>query len=149
MIPDEQNTEEPDQCSNGPASDESSVESKRHVAVGPKTFTGTRRVARKTKRKRPDLPIVEVEGRLLSHVLFSRSPSTFDEDSNSDGESGDEIPRKKMKQIQKKRAAYNTDKHWTKRFNDLVAFKEANGHCSVPFKFTENKSLSYWVSNQR
>ncbi len=153
IIADKQNAGVPDQSSNRSASDESSVESRRLEAVGPKPLSDTpkhKKYRRKTtKRKRRDLPIVEVEGRVLSHVLFSHSPSAFNDDSNSDDESGDESPRKRIKQTQKKRAAYNTDKHWTKRFNDLVAFKEANGHCSVPFQYNEDKSLSYWVSNQR
>jgi len=41
------------------------------------------------------------------------------------------------------------DKKWMKRYNELARFHRANGHCNVPYKFKENKSLGLWVQCQR
>lgn len=115
------------------------------------------------KRKRPKIPVVEVNGRQLSHILFSPSPGDFDMSDNSSNSSDDDddssvqsnndtmISKKiTVTKVQSaKRVAYNTDKHWIKRFNDLVEFKATYGHCAVPLQYPENKSLSYWVNNQR
>ncbi|HBX50144.1 MAG: hypothetical protein A2275_06045 [Bacteroidetes bacterium RIFOXYA12_FULL_35_11] len=38
---------------------------------------------------------------------------------------------------------------WEKQYEELVRFKKKNGHCRVPQKFKENKSLANWVSIQR
>ncbi|MFP7486410.1 helicase associated domain-containing protein [Priestia filamentosa] len=38
---------------------------------------------------------------------------------------------------------------WNKRFQELVSFKNQNGHTLVPFPYPENKSLSLWVRKLR
>lgn len=38
---------------------------------------------------------------------------------------------------------------WDERFGELVRFKEENGHCNVPIKFSANPLLGIWVSTQR
>ena len=38
---------------------------------------------------------------------------------------------------------------WQKHLTHLAQFKATYGHCNVPFQYTENKSLGYWVHNQR
>jgi len=38
---------------------------------------------------------------------------------------------------------------WEAMFQALVAFKENQGHCRVPRKWSENPELGTWVSNQR
>ncbi len=38
---------------------------------------------------------------------------------------------------------------WNVRFEELVMFKEAHGHCVVPQMFSQNKALGKWVSKQR
>lgn len=38
---------------------------------------------------------------------------------------------------------------WTDRYNDLVAFKQACGHCCVPHTYKENLPLARWVKRQR
>lgn len=38
---------------------------------------------------------------------------------------------------------------WKQRYNELIEFKEHNGHCNVPHAHKENKQLAVWVSNQR
>ena len=41
------------------------------------------------------------------------------------------------------------DTLWQTRYDELVAFQQQNGHCNVPTKYTLNKPLGLWVSNQR
>jgi len=38
---------------------------------------------------------------------------------------------------------------WKDRFQDLVAFREKNGHCLVPHNFPENQQLAQWIKRQR
>jgi hypothetical protein len=38
---------------------------------------------------------------------------------------------------------------WNKQYEQLVKFKKQNGHCMVPGKYKENKSLGNWVQTQR
>jgi len=38
---------------------------------------------------------------------------------------------------------------WEEMFTALSAFKEANGHCSVPVAYPENPKLGSWASTQR
>ena len=35
------------------------------------------------------------------------------------------------------------------RYDELIAFKQQHGHCNVPKKYSANKLLGQWVSNQR
>ena len=37
---------------------------------------------------------------------------------------------------------------WETRFQELVAYKEANGHCDVPYTLPENPLLSTWAKTQ-
>ena len=41
------------------------------------------------------------------------------------------------------------DKIWQVRFNELVKFKEQNGHCHVPQRYSPNQALGAWVHKQR
>jgi uncharacterized protein YbgA (DUF1722 family) len=48
--------------------------------------------------------------------------------------------------------AYNfkpDDKLWHLHYEKLVEFKRINGHCMVPRRYAQNKSLGRWVSVQR
>ena len=38
---------------------------------------------------------------------------------------------------------------WEDQFQEMVAYKREHGDCLVPDKWTHNKSLGSWVSNQR
>jgi len=38
---------------------------------------------------------------------------------------------------------------WNERFDELVLFKEKNGHCNVPLNYPDNCSLGTWVGIQR
>ena len=40
-------------------------------------------------------------------------------------------------------------KQWWERYQDMVQFKETNGHCVVPLYNPSNPSLSHWVKRQR
>jgi hypothetical protein len=46
------------------------------------------------------------------------------------------------------RGASNEDV-WDARFQQLVAFKVAHGHCDVPFKWPDDPPFGHWVSRQR
>ena len=41
------------------------------------------------------------------------------------------------------------NKRFEKRFQQLEAFKEEIGHCNVPNRFANNRTLGYWCSNMR
>ena len=41
------------------------------------------------------------------------------------------------------------DSLWAKHLADLAEYKSIHGHCNVPFQYAPNKSLGYWVHNQR
>jgi hypothetical protein len=38
---------------------------------------------------------------------------------------------------------------WNERYQDLVAFRNAKGHCLVPLKYPELPSLAHWIRRQR
>ena len=38
---------------------------------------------------------------------------------------------------------------WDERYGELAAFKAEYGDCNVPRYWAENRSLAYWVNNQR
>ena len=38
---------------------------------------------------------------------------------------------------------------WLIRYEELIAFKQQHGHCNVPTRYVQNKSLGLWVSTQR
>jgi len=38
---------------------------------------------------------------------------------------------------------------WNQNYEDLVKFKEAQGHCNVPVRWPENPQLALWVGNLR
>ena len=68
----------------------------------------------------------------------SRLPAIDDRTSNV-GESVSSLPN----------CINSSDKQWLNHLDDLMKFKEIHGHCDVPFQHHENKSLGYWVHNQR
>jgi hypothetical protein len=41
------------------------------------------------------------------------------------------------------------DKRWNTQYEKLVEFKRHNGHCMVPIKYEQYKSLAQWVAKQR
>ena len=38
---------------------------------------------------------------------------------------------------------------WNERYQDLVAFRNAKGHCLVPLKYPELPTLAHWIRRQR
>jgi hypothetical protein len=48
-----------------------------------------------------------------------------------------------------KKAGVFTRNQWADKFQDLVKFKDAHGHCQVPHNWEGNSSLAHWVNNQR
>jgi len=38
---------------------------------------------------------------------------------------------------------------WTEKFQELQQFKQKNGHCRVPYRYTADPSLGRWVDTQR
>jgi hypothetical protein len=41
------------------------------------------------------------------------------------------------------------DKKWNRQYEQLVEYKRTNGHCMVPNKYEQDKSLGWWVATQR
>jgi hypothetical protein len=41
------------------------------------------------------------------------------------------------------------DELWKKRVQELVAYRDTNGHCWVPARYEPNKALGHWVSKVR
>jgi uncharacterized protein YbgA (DUF1722 family) len=41
------------------------------------------------------------------------------------------------------------DKSWRQQYEKVVEFKQKYGHCLVPYKYEQDKSLGRWVSSQR
>ena len=39
----------------------------------------------------------------------------------------------------------NSSRFWQTRYDQLVVFKQQNGHCNVPHGYAPNKSLCVWV----
>jgi hypothetical protein len=57
-----------------------------------------------------------------------------------------------LKTLQESITAVCVDKlgfTWDLRYGELIKYKEQNGNCNVPTKWTENKQLGTWVSTQR
>jgi hypothetical protein len=52
---------------------------------------------------------------------------------------------------EKKRSALSlmNQKKWDNRFKQLVAYKEKSGHCKIPLKEEEYKTLRNWLGKQR
>jgi hypothetical protein len=44
--------------------------------------------------------------------------------------------------------AYQNEE-WQERFDDLVQFKQANGHVNVPVRYKPNPALGFWVKRMR
>lgn len=55
-------------------------------------------------------------------------------------------PSPKMKEV--KFRAYQAE-NWTEKFEELLRFREGNGHCLVPNCHPENPALAQWTKRQR
>jgi len=51
--------------------------------------------------------------------------------------------------VREKKAMLSSDALWQDMYNELVNFREREGHCQVPAKFSENPKLGNWVRTQR
>ena len=106
------------------------------VASDTKPLPATKPDNGRLKRKLTTIPAVQMDGRVISHILFSSKPGqlkTGDTSSDSDYSSTDDTNVRRGS-LKKMKIQYNTDKHWNKRFEDLTKFKEIHGHCHVPFQ---------------
>lgn len=41
------------------------------------------------------------------------------------------------------------DRHWLRRYFELVEFRQAHGHCAVPWNWPQNPTLNTWCGTQR
>jgi hypothetical protein len=46
-------------------------------------------------------------------------------------------------------ACEDLERKWKKQYEKLIEFKRKNGHCKVPHKYQQDKSLGVWVGTQR
>ena len=90
-------------------------------------------------------------GTSMTHVHVDNNITMINNQNSSAAEIGSEL--KSMKRATAAQDnANNTEKLgkiWLIRYDELVAYKEQNGHCNVPQKYAQNKPLGLWVSNQR
>ena len=128
-------------------------------------------------------PQIVVDGKKLSHILFSKTPHIFyvkddnsetdvheeeyvqswsseyddeadsednvlSDDNSNDSEDSDydEILQKIAREPNN--SGYNTNRHFIKRFQELVKFKKKFGHVNVT-KRADRTSLGCWVTTQR
>jgi uncharacterized protein (DUF2237 family) len=49
----------------------------------------------------------------------------------------------------KKKEGLAGDELWKKRVEELIEYRDTNGHCRVPVQYTSNKALGNWVSKVR
>eukprot|EP00956_Cyclotella_meneghiniana_P021083 scaffold37961_cov79-Cyclotella_meneghiniana.AAC.5 len=59
----------------------------------------------------------------------------------------DETTADQAKSQKRKRVDFNT--LWHRRYDELLEFKEANGHCNIPQRYASNVELGRWVKDQR
>jgi hypothetical protein len=57
--------------------------------------------------------------------------------------------RPARRQIARPQAESVEPNRWERRFEDLLAFKAAHGHCNVPSNYAPDRSLAVWVFNCR
>lgn len=57
--------------------------------------------------------------------------------------------RRRVSSNQQPRFRGYQEKQWEEQFDELLKFKEEQGHCLVPHTYTENQVLSRWVKRQR
>jgi DNA-directed RNA polymerase subunit N (RpoN/RPB10) len=46
-------------------------------------------------------------------------------------------------------SAGNYDKQWRQQYERLVEFQQKNGHCIVPCRYEQDKSLGQWINNRQ
>ena len=54
-----------------------------------------------------------------------------------------------LKHSVRRKGHTNPESQWRKRYNQLIQFKQANGHCNVPQRYSVNLELGRWVKDQR
>jgi len=79
----------------------------------------------------------------LAHRHSSRSTSSPKNQSKS---SPYPNPNSRVKDV--KFRAYQAE-NWTEKFEELLKFREENGHCLVPNSHPENPALAQWTKRQR
>eukprot|EP00526_Cylindrotheca_closterium_P017224 CAMPEP_0113642614 /NCGR_PEP_ID=MMETSP0017_2-20120614/22390_1 /TAXON_ID=2856 /ORGANISM="Cylindrotheca closterium" /LENGTH=310 /DNA_ID=CAMNT_0000554053 /DNA_START=1 /DNA_END=929 /DNA_ORIENTATION=+ /assembly_acc=CAM_ASM_000147 len=55
----------------------------------------------------------------------------------------------KDKHSQNEPSSHSMGDSWQQRLNELLEYKESNGHCRVPKCYEKNKKLGIWVVNMR
>ncbi|CAJ1955993.1 unnamed protein product [Cylindrotheca closterium] len=79
------------------------------------------------------------------------SDSSHD-DSDSDAKEQERRPKRQRLSIDEystlRFRGYQTEA-WEQRLEDLLSFREKEGHCSVPHSYRENPALARWVKRQR
>jgi len=79
----------------------------------------------------------------LMHQRPTRSPPSSNNKSKPSP-----YPKSKTKMKEVKFRAYQAE-NWTEKFEELLRFREENGHCLVPNCHPENPALAQWTKRQR
>jgi len=80
--------------------------------------------------------------KLVSHQPNHIASSTINQSQSTQFQT----PSSRMKEV--KFRAYQAE-NWTEKFEELLRFREENGHCLVPNCHPENPALAQWTKRQR
>lgn len=64
-------------------------------------------------------------------------------------EKGIDLQRKHHAKCGKRGPGKKGEERWMQNFSKLVDYRERHGDCNVPTRYAEDRSLGYWVVNQR
>ena len=90
-------------------------------------------------------------GTSMTHVHVDNNITMINNQNSSAAEIGSE-PRSMKRATAAQDNANNIEelgKIWLKRYDELVAYKQQNGHCNVPTRYAQNKPLGVWIMTQR
>eukprot|EP00538_Stauroneis_constricta_P002288 CAMPEP_0119548082 /NCGR_PEP_ID=MMETSP1352-20130426/2078_1 /TAXON_ID=265584 /ORGANISM="Stauroneis constricta, Strain CCMP1120" /LENGTH=511 /DNA_ID=CAMNT_0007593255 /DNA_START=88 /DNA_END=1623 /DNA_ORIENTATION=+ len=60
-----------------------------------------------------------------------------------------DAPKRAMESYQTDKIKCHQESQWRLRFNELMAYREEHGHCSVPHAYSDNVALAQWIKRQR
>jgi len=90
--------------------------------------------------------IVDGNGNIDDKLVRHQSSSSHTSTNNPSKSNSYTTQSSKMKEV--KFRAYQAE-NWTEKFEELLHFREENGHCLVPNCHPENPALAQWTKRQR
>eukprot|EP00535_Pseudo-nitzschia_heimii_P000558 CAMPEP_0197176544 /NCGR_PEP_ID=MMETSP1423-20130617/2426_1 /TAXON_ID=476441 /ORGANISM="Pseudo-nitzschia heimii, Strain UNC1101" /LENGTH=715 /DNA_ID=CAMNT_0042625925 /DNA_START=180 /DNA_END=2327 /DNA_ORIENTATION=+ len=90
--------------------------------------------------------IVDANGSIDDKLVRHQSISSHASNNNPSKSNSYATSSSKLKEV--KFRAYQAE-NWTEKFEELLRFREENGHCLVPNCHPENPALAQWTKRQR